>query len=212
MTPPNRERHALPLMLISPPPPHVSAWQPGELAAAAVGVGSGLLVAFLVYRLARRVPWPRPFRLRFAVLHLIGAPLAAATWFGLSTALAALIPGWVSDVGLASRALQHLVVGVVFYAIVVGVAHAVEGSARAGRSEAIAARTQLAALRAQLQPHFLFNALHTVVQLIQLEPRRATEAAEQLMDLLRMTLDEQRDEVTLADEWSFVSRYLAIER
>lgn len=42
-----------------------------------------------------------------------------------------------------------------------------EGSARA---EAVAARAQLAAPRAQLHPHFLFNALHTVVQLIPADP------------------------------------------
>jgi LytS/YehU family sensor histidine kinase len=70
----------------------------------------------------------------------------------------------------------------------------------------------LAALRAQVHPHFLFNALHTVVQLIAIDPARATEAAELVADLLRTTLEEQRDEVTLGDEWRFVSRYLAIER
>jgi len=189
-----------------------SAWQPGEAAAAVVAIGTGLSVAILVYGLARRMPWPRPFRLGFAAMHLAGALAASALWFALSSVLQALIPGWVPDVGLAERALMHLFLGVLFYAIVVGIAHAVEGSARAARGEAIAARTQLAALRSQLQPHFLFNALHTVVQLIHIEPRRAAEAAELLMELLRVTLDEQRDEVTLGDEWSFVSRYLEIER
>jgi LytS/YehU family sensor histidine kinase len=102
--------------------------------------------------------------------------------------------------------------GVVFYGIVAGAAHAAEASARAARAEAAAARTQLAALRSQLHPHFLFNALHTVVQLIPVEPQRAAEAAVLVADLLRATLEEQRDEVTLGDEWRFVSRYLAVER
>jgi LytS/YehU family sensor histidine kinase len=88
----------------------------------------------------------------------------------------------------------------------------VEGSARAARAEALAARTQLAALRAQIHPHFLFNALHAVVQLIPVEPARAAEAAELVAELLRPTVEEQRDEVTLADEWRFVSRYLELER
>jgi two-component system, LytTR family, sensor kinase len=102
-------------------------------------------------------------------------------------------------------------VGIIGYAVVAGVAHSGEASARAARAEAIAARTQLAALRAQLHPHFLFNALHTVVQLIPADPARAMEAAELVADLLRATLEEQRDEVTLDDEWSFVSRYLEVE-
>jgi LytS/YehU family sensor histidine kinase len=187
-------------------------WRPEEMVAGAVRVGTGIAVAYLVYRLARRVPWPRPFRLRFAALHLVAAPFAAAAWFILSLALEALVPGWVSDVGLADRAFETLILTFFFYAIVVGITHAVEGSARAMRAEAVAARTQLAALRAQIHPHFLFNALHTVVQLIPVEPARATEAAELVADLLRTALEEQRDEVTLGDEWSFVSRYLAIER
>lgn len=188
-------------------------WRDGELGAALIGVGTGLVVAFLVYRLARRVPWPRPFRLRFVALHLVAAPAASMAWYAFSIVLErALVPSYVSDVAGSGRAEMHLVMGIIFYAIVAGVAHAEEGSARAARAEAVAARTQLAALRAQLHPHFLFNALHTVVQLIPADPPRAAEAAELVADLLRTTLEEQRDEVTLEDEWRFVSRYLAMER
>jgi LytS/YehU family sensor histidine kinase len=38
------------------------------------------------------------------------------------------------------------------------------------------------------------------------------DAAELVADLLRTTLEEQRDEVPLEDEWRFVSRYLEMER
>jgi two-component system LytT family sensor kinase len=188
-------------------------WREGEMAAAAIGIGTGLAVAFVVYRLARRVPWPRPFRPRFVALHLAGAPAAAMAWFALSRALeAVLIPGYVSDIDGRERVEMHLLLGIIFYAIVAGVAHAEEGSARASRAEAAAARTQLAALRAQVHPHFLFNALHTIVQLIPADPARAMDAAELVADLLRTTLEEQRDEVALEDEWRFVDRYLAVER
>lgn len=193
--------------------PSTPAWREGEMAAAAIGIGTGLAVAFLVYRLARRVPWPRPFRLRFAALHLVAAPAAAMAWYALSIVLeGALVPAYVSDVEGRGRVEMHLVLGMIFYAIVAGVAHSVEGSARADRAEAIAARTQLAALRAQVHPHFLFNALHTIVQLIPADPARAMDAAELVADLLRTTLEEQRDEVPLEDEWRFVSRYLEMER
>jgi len=201
------------LVLMSALQPAAPAWREGEMAAAAIGMATGLAIAFLVYRLVRRVPWPRPFRPRFAAVHLVGAPVAAMAWFALSAALeAALVPGYVSDVDGGGRVETHLALGTIFYAIVAGAAYAVEGSARAARAEAVAARTQLGALRAQIHPHFLFNALHTVVQLIPIEPARAAEAAELVADLLRTSLEEQRDEVTLGDEWRFVSRYLAIER
>jgi LytS/YehU family sensor histidine kinase len=157
------------------------------------------------------MPWPSPFRLRFAAVHLVAAPAAALAWFASSSALTGLVLGGRFR-GDGSDPLEFLFIGTIFYAIVVGVSHAIEGSARAARAEAVAARAQLAALRAQVHPHFLFNALHTVVQLIPIDPAQATEAAELVADLLRTTLEEQRDEVTLGDEWRFVSRYLAVER
>jgi LytS/YehU family sensor histidine kinase len=82
---------------------------------------------------------------------------------------------------------------------------------RAAQIEALAARTQLATLRAQLHPHFLFNALHTVVQLIPVDPRGAVRAAELLAGALRTAIGEERDLVPLAAELAFVRRYLAIE-
>lgn len=188
-----------------------NTWTRDEAVTGAITLSTGIAVAFLVYRLARRVPWPRPFRPRFAALHLVAAPAAAMTWLALASVLM-VIAGVTPDVQGSDLVETFLLLGTIFYAIVAGVAHAVEGSARAARAEAVAARTQLAALRAQLHPHFLFNALHTIVQLIPADPARAMEAAELVADLLRATLEEQRDEVTLGDEWSFVSRYLAVER
>src|SRR5688572_6525585 len=187
-------------------------WSTDEIAGGATRLVAGLAIAWLVYRLARRMPWPSPFRLRFAAVHVVAAPLAALAWFASTSALAALVLGWRTGVEQSDRLLEYLFLGIIGYAIVVGVSHAVEGSARAARAEAVAARAQLAALRAQVHPHFLFNALHTVVQLIPVNPARATEAAELVADLLRTTLEEQRDEVTLGDEWRFVSRYLAVEQ
>src|SRR4026208_1160253 len=95
--------------------------------------------------------------------------------------------------------------------MVSGVVYASEATERASKAEAIAARSQLAALRAQLNPHFLFNALHTVVQLMPVDPKGASRAAEQLAGLLRVTLEQDRDLVLLAEEWSFVEKYLELE-
>ncbi len=102
--------------------------------------------------------------------------------------------------------------GVWLYVMIAGVTYASEAAERAARAETLAARAQLAALRAQLHPHFLFNALHSVVQLIPLAPDRAAEAATQLGALLRITVEEDRDLVTVAEERAFVERYLELER
>jgi hypothetical protein len=190
-------------------PPNI---QVGEFVVGFVRLAVGAAIATLIYHFAPRVAWPRPFRLRFAAIHMIAAPLAAMAWYGIATPLERWVAPGGSDLVGSRRWQEFLLIGVVFYAMVAGTAYAGKGAARAARAEAITARTQLAALRAQLQPHFLFNALHTVMQLIPIDPRRAAEAAELVGDLLRTTLEEQRDEVTLGEEWSFVSRYLELER
>lgn len=186
-----------------------AVWSPEELAAAVSLAAAGAVVAFLLYRFVRRVPWPRPFRLRFALLNVAAALATGLAWLGLSTALEGLLRGSLPEA--AGRWMEFLFLGVLLYAVVAGVSYAVAATARAARAEAAAARTQLAALRAQLHPHFLFNALHTVVQLIPVNPARAAEAVELVASLLRATLEEDRNEVTLGDEWDFVSRYLEVE-
>ena len=197
------------LNLVTPAIAAAQVWSADERVQAVVGPLTGLTMAFVVFRIVRRTHWPRPFRVRFAVLHAAGAIAAALTWFVTSSAITALILRRSFEGRFWE---QSLFLGVIAYVIVAGVTYAVEASARAARAEALAARTQLAALRAQVHPHFLFNALHAVVQLIPVQPARAAEAAELVAELLRTAVEEQRDEVTLGDEWRFVSRYLDVER
>jgi two-component system LytT family sensor kinase len=192
-------------------------WTPGEPAAAVSGLIAGAIAAVLLYRfVVRRTPWPRPFRLRFVFLHAVVAIAFGVFFVALSIAIESLFTGSL----LATRTVRRVVtlpselpeISLLLYAVVVGIGYSVERRARVARIEAEAARAQLAALRAQLHPHFLFNALHAVVQLIQVDPARATEAAELIASLLRVTLEESRDVVTLDDEWKFVSGYLEVER
>lgn len=169
------------------------------------------LLGLLVQRWTRRRPWPHPMRPQFVLLHLLAAAVYAFAWVTLNSALESLQRGefaLVTGPGLG----PFLVLGVWLYVMVAGVTYAAHAAERAARIEAMAARSQLAALRAQLHPHFLFNALHTVVQLIPREPQRAAQAAEQVANLLRTALDEDRDLLSLDAESSFVERYLEIER
>jgi len=187
------------------------AWAPGEFQSMMANLAVGCVVAVVVFRLVPRVPWPRPFSWRFAAFHLIAAPTATALWIFGSLPLEWLVGGH-SGVDFAIRFRERMVIGSFFYVLIAGLSYSAHGARRAAQAEAIAAQTQLATLRSQLQPHFLFNALHTIVQLIHIDPRRAAEAAELVADLLRRTIEEQRDEVPLSEEWQFVSRYLAVEQ
>jgi len=76
----------------------------------------------------------------------------------------------------------------------------------------LAAEAELSALRAQLNPHFLFNTLTTIGQLIQEAPPRALETLYRLTGLLRAVLKRSDGTfVTLAEEMEIVRTYLAIE-
>ena len=183
-------------------------WAPGELEGAIIRTLVGCAIAFAIYRLVPRAPWPRPWRWRFVAIHAVAAPVAAATWHLVSANLGSLVTGYETDAPFS----EMVFIGSFLYVAVASFSYAAHAAARAAQADAVAARTQLATLRSQLQPHFLFNTLHTIVQLIQIDPRRATEAAELVADLLRRALEEQRDEVPLRDEWRFVSGYLAIEQ
>jgi LytS/YehU family sensor histidine kinase len=183
-----------------------------ELVVGTIRLAVGGAVAFLVYRGVTRLEWPRPMRFRFVLFHVMAAPLAAALWLGVSSLLEFTIAPSGTDLVGQTRVQEFMVIGIFVYIPIVMASYAAQGAARVAQAEAAAARTQLAALRAQLHPHFLFNALHSVVQLIPADPHRAAEAAELIGDLLRTALEEQRDEVPLADEWRFVSRYLDVER
>jgi hypothetical protein len=173
-------------------------------------VFSAAVLGVLVHALTKRIPWPRHFTFRFLGIHVLGAGIYAHSWIFLNSLLVSLVRGQpVLEVGGGIG--PFLILGVWMYVMIIGVSYAAQSTERAVRAEALAARAQLDALRAQLNPHFLFNALHTVVQLIPRDPARASSAAEQVAGLLRTAIEEERDLVTLADEWRFVERYLAIE-
>lgn len=170
----------------------------------------GALLGIGVYRFTERMPWPHPFRLGFIATHIAAAAVYAICWWVLISLIDSVISGRVV-VSIGPGVGLYFVTGLWLYLVVAGVAYANRAAQRGAQLEAMAARAQLDTLRAQLHPHFLFNALHTVVQLIPIDPRGATRAAERLAGALRTTIEEQRDLVSLAEEWAFVENYLAIE-
>jgi hypothetical protein len=185
------------------------------VADAAIGsarmIAPGAALGILVYKFAERTRWPHPFRVGFIGLHILAAATFASIWYAAICSIDAIVTGQFSwNVGPGY--LPFLVTGIWLYVVVASSAYATIQAQRASKLEAHAMQMQLHTLRAQLHPHFLFNALHTVVQLIPIDARAAGAAAEQLAAALRTAIEEKRDRISLAEEWAFVQRYLAIER
>ena len=81
------------------------------------------------------------------------------------------------------------------------------------RAEAAAQRARLDALRWQLNPHFLFNALNGISTLVvEGHSTQAVTMISRLGGLLRSTLEQSEDEVTLAAELELMRQYLDIEQ
>jgi hypothetical protein len=77
----------------------------------------------------------------------------------------------------------------------------------------LARDAQLDALRAQVNPHFLFNSLHSIASLIGSDQAGARRMCVLLADFLRDSVRYgDRDEITLAQELSLLRQYLGIEQ
>jgi two-component system, LytTR family, sensor kinase len=86
------------------------------------------------------------------------------------------------------------------------------GEQRAAQLQTQLAQAQLQALKMQLHPHFLFNTLNAIAELVHKEPDTAERMVIQLSDMLRVSLDSIGvQEIPLKQELEFLRRYLDIE-
>src|SRR4051812_23303497 len=65
------------LLAVRPDP---SVWSRDEIVSGVIRLSLGVAVAFAIWWLVRRLPWPRPFRLRFVAAHLVAAVALALGW------------------------------------------------------------------------------------------------------------------------------------
>jgi len=73
-------------------------------------------------------------------------------------------------------------------------------------------KARLDTLRGQLNPHFLFNSLHTISALLYTDVHRADKLLADFSDVLRISLREgQREFSTVREELDYARRYLSIE-
>jgi two-component system LytT family sensor kinase len=182
------------------------------------------LLAPLVIATAAALPWGETRRTRvasiwvalafvFAVAHSV-LEVTSGRAFGLVSRdmpLRTMLP---------ARAAATLAINLIVCSMLVlsyyAAAHYRQSREREQRASVLEARlaeAQLESLRRQLQPHFLFNALHTVSALISDDVSAARHVLTRLGDLLRLSLaHSEKQEVPLARELGFLDAYLDIQR
>ena len=80
------------------------------------------------------------------------------------------------------------------------------------RQEKLELQARLDSLRSRIRPHFLFNTLNSIASLIMSRPESAEQAVEDLSELFRASLKENRGQTTVADEIRLCELYLGIEQ
>ena len=185
------------------------------LPAALLGVG--------VVAVSQRLSWSANRRYRFLSVHLLLAALYVVLWMNavpFLNALGQLIQYGSWNFRREGSFQGGFFTGLLIYVTIAGIVYAVQTTerlraeeARATRAESLRTRAELEALRAQLNPHFLFNTLHSLMALVRHDPLAAEDALERLASLLRHTLMTMKDaeDVALSDELDFVENYLALE-
>jgi two-component system LytT family sensor kinase len=117
------------------------------------------------------------------------------------------------------RYAQSMAVNVVIFLIAALLYHALvyynayrDRSRREAALEVELARFRLHVLQQQLQPHFLFNALHTISALMAEDVVTARRVLAQLGDLLRTALDQMDEQdIALEQEVDFLRCYVDIQ-
>ena len=84
--------------------------------------------------------------------------------------------------------------------------------ARAARLSPAITEARLQALQARIRPHFLFNSINAVLSLVRSDPQRAEAALEDMADLFRVLMRDNRELTPLEDEVALCRQYLDLEK
>jgi len=164
-----------------------------------------------IFAFARRFPLHGPRSALNGVLHVVNGAILAVAKMMLDREILAMMTGFRTYL-LASTVAFNFAM----YAGIVAAAHGVQFYRRGRERDQIEARlaeTRLQLLGMQLQPHFLFNTLNTIAELVHEDPDTADRMIAHLSDLLRRSLDlGTLQQIPLSDEVDLVSRYLDIQK
>ena len=181
-----------------------------------------LAPACILFAFACLSPWPI---CRVRPLRLAGAAMLVGTWAAAAVAASGMFTAaaWalarMEGYGAAHLDLMFGV-GVLLYLLSAGLHYAAlageasrEASVAVAEAQTLARDAELQALRMQINPHFLFNSLHSIAALATLDGVRAREMCIKLSDFLRSSLGlGQRDSVPLREELALARSYLEVKQ
>jgi signal transduction histidine kinase len=175
-------------------------------------------LSFPIFAVSRRWPFRRGGVVRALVAHLAAFAVTQIVLGLVDLWIAYLLFHATSQVFYFMFSIARL--NLIVFAVLAAGCHAYESGRRSAGAERTAselrhalAEAQLEALRLQLQPHFLFNAIHDISELVYEDPARAERALARLGDLFRASLTTVgRQELPLGEEVEILEAYLEVQR
>ncbi len=169
-------------------------------------------------------PLERSSIISLILAHGIAAVIASGFWVLAARAVAAVlsrVDGFAAiEPKVAKSAALVFGLGVLFYLLAVGLFYvliAIEASRQAEQrmleARVLARDAELRALKAQVNPHFIFNSLHSISALTSSDAAKAREMCILLGDFLRRTLGlGEKDLIPLEEELALVRSFLSVEK
>ena len=180
-------------------------------------------ICLSAWYVARSMPLAGTGAIRVVATALATAALSAAMWLLLGRGWMTLVATrWPAHTTRTFAAIQTLLfgAGVLLYLLALAVSYVFvvfeasqEAQRRGLQGQVLAREAELRSLRAQIDPHFLFNSLHSISALTTADPPSARRMCLLLGDFLRQTLAlGGADRITLSREVALIENFLAIER
>jgi two-component system sensor histidine kinase AlgZ len=151
-----------------------------------------LLYVIYPYLLNLSYRWSTAFVLLLSIMATSGVHFIGSLILGVD-AMPSLVRAWILAAAMSGLVLYYL-------------------NLRQRALTPAIAEARLQALQARIRPHFLFNSINAVLSLIRSQPARAETALEDMADLFRVLMADNRDLVPLADEISLSRQYLSLEK
>jgi two-component system sensor histidine kinase AlgZ len=173
---------------------------------------------------SRSMPLAATGPVRLAATALTAASISSALWLVLSRVWVEVLArrGAGVDAHTAFVRMEALVfwLGILLYLLSLAVSHLIgsfeqakEIERRALEVQVLAREAELQSLRAQIDPHFLFNSLHSISALTATDANAARRMCVLLADFLRESLAlGAASRIPLGRELSLAERFLEIER
>jgi two-component system, LytTR family, sensor histidine kinase AlgZ len=156
--------------------------------------------------------------------HLLAAIIVSGFWVLTAMGFAKALSHLEQFRGIENKVLNIiqllLIIGILEYLLAVALFYVLlaqqesrEAEQRVMEAHMLARDAELRALKAQVNPHFLFNSLHSISALTSSDPKRAREMCIALADFLRATLGlGEKELIPLQEELALIHSFLAVEK